>query len=68
MLSDFKASARRFEIRDRYNSEVGREAFRRFLVGEPDDYAWHHSWLDKLRQDHAAGKRWQRIRIVSTPL
>ena len=67
MLSRFTASARRFEIRDRYNSDVGREAFRRFLAGEPDDYAWHRSWLDKLRQDHAAGRRWERIRIVSTP-
>jgi hypothetical protein len=68
MLSGFTASARRFEIRDRYNSDVGREAFRRFLAGEPDDYGWHRSWLDKLRQDHAVDKQWQRIRIVSTPL
>jgi hypothetical protein len=68
MLSNFVASARRFEIRDRYNSDVGREAFRRFLAREPDDYAWHHPWLEKLRQDHAAGKHWQRVRIVSTPL
>jgi hypothetical protein len=66
ILSRITTSARRFEIRDRYNSEVGREAFRRFLAGEPDDYARHQSWLDKLRHDHAAGKRWQRIRIVST--
>ncbi len=68
MLSSFMVSARRFEIRDRYNSDVGREAFRRFLAGEPDDYAWHRSWLDKLRHDHAAGKQWQRVRIVATPL
>lgn len=68
MLSRFATLARRFEIRDRYNSDVGREAFQRYLVGEPDDYAWHRSWLDKLRRDHAAGRRWERIRIVSTPL
>jgi hypothetical protein len=68
LLSGLRASARRFEIRDRYNSDVGREAFRRFLAGEPDDYAWHRSWLDRLRRDHAAGRRWERVRIVSIPL
>jgi hypothetical protein len=67
MLSDFAVSACRVEIRERYNSEIGREAFRRFLAGEPEDYAWHRSWLDKIARDRAAGKRWQRIRIVSVP-
>ena len=64
----FRSSAFRFETRDRYNSDVGREAFRKFLAGEPDDYAWHQGWLDKIRRDRAAGKTWQRVRIVSVPL
>jgi len=38
-LVGFRESAFRFEIRDRYNSDVGREPFRKFLAGEPDDYA-----------------------------
>ena len=68
LLDNFQRTAFRFEIRDRYNSEVGREAFRKFLAGEPDDYVWHRPWLDKLRRDHQQGKRWQRVRIVSVPL
>lgn len=68
LLAHFRHTAFRFEIRDRYNSDVGREAFRKFLAGEPDDYAWHRSWLDKIRRDHQHGKSWQRVRIVSVPL
>ncbi len=66
-LSGFSETARRFEIRERYNSDVGREPFRRFLAGEPDDYAWHRSWMEKISRDRAAGKSWQRVRIVSVP-
>jgi hypothetical protein len=68
MLTGFHTIAFRFETRDRYNSDVGREAFRRFLAGEPDDYAWHRSWVEMLRSDTEQGKLWQRVRIVSVPL
>jgi hypothetical protein len=68
LLSGFQRSAFRFEIRDRYNSDVGREPFRKFLAGEPDDLAWHRPWLEMLRRDLADGKSWQRVRIVSVPL
>jgi hypothetical protein len=68
LLNGFTTTAFRFEIRERYNSDVGREAFRKFRTGEPDDYAWHRPWLDKIRQDRAAGKVWQRVRIVAVPL
>jgi hypothetical protein len=64
----FRVSAFRFEIRDQYNSDVGREAFRRFLAGEPDDYSWHRPWVERLRRDTSEGKAWQRVRIVSVPL
>lgn len=67
-LRSFRESAFRFETRDSYNSEVGREPFRKFLAGEPDDYAWHQSWLIQIRRDRAEGKVWQRVRIVSVPL
>lgn len=68
LLRSFRWSAFRFEIRDRYNSDVGREAFRRFRAGEPDDYAWHRPWLDMIRSDRQRGKLWRRVRIVSVPL
>lgn len=44
-----------------------RQAFRRYLTGEPDDYSWHRSWTDMLRRDHESGKSWRRVRIVSFP-
>jgi hypothetical protein len=67
LLAGFAHSARRFETRERYNSDVGREAFRRFLAGEADDYAWHRPWLDRIARDRSAGRSWQRIRVVSLP-
>jgi hypothetical protein len=68
LLTGFSATAFRFETRDRYNSDVGREAFRKFLAGEPDDYLWHRSWVEMIRRDRQRGKLWQRVRIVSVPL
>lgn len=67
LLSSFTTSAFRFELRERYNSTVGAEPFRKWLAGEPDDYAWHRSWMEKISRDLAAGKTWQRVRIVSVP-
>jgi hypothetical protein len=68
LLRGFQRSAFRFETRDRYNSDVGREPFRKYLAGEPDDYAWHRSWMAMLERDTTAGKLWQRVRIVTVPL
>jgi hypothetical protein len=68
LLAGFTSSAFRFEPRDRYNSDVGREPFRRFLAGEADDYEWHREWMRRIRRDVDAGKVWQRVRIVSVPL
>ncbi|MEO3860310.1 DUF6879 family protein [Acrocarpospora sp. B8E8] len=67
LLASFSVSAFRFELRDRYNSTVGAEPYRKWLAGESDDYAWHQSWMQKVSQDTAAGKAWQRVRIVSVP-
>jgi hypothetical protein len=67
-LGTFRSTAFRFETRDRYDSEVGRAAFQRYLAGEPDDYRWHEPWVAMLRRDTEQGKRWQRVRIVSVPL
>lgn len=68
LFTSFSMSAFRFETRDRYISTVGREPFRKYLAGEPDDHAWHRGWLDMLARDVAVGKTWERIRIVSVPL
>jgi hypothetical protein len=68
LLHGFERNAFRFETRDRYNSDVGREPFRRYLAGETDDHAWHRDWLEMLRTDAARGRAWQRVRVVTVPL
>ena len=55
------------EQRDAYNVASEDEPFRRWLRGEPDDYAWHADWLSLVRQATAAGVRVQRVRLASVP-
>jgi hypothetical protein len=55
------------EIADEYRVESEDEHFRRFLDGEPDDYAWQVGWADFVREATAAGTRFQRVRLVSEP-
>ncbi len=70
---DFKALActrkRAFHLeqRDTYNVAGEDEPFRRWLRGEPDDYAWHADWLGFVRQATAAGVQVQRVRLASVP-
>jgi hypothetical protein len=70
---DFKALAlshgRAFHLeqRDTYNVESEDEPFRRWLHGEPDDYAWHADWLGFVRDATAAGVEVQRVRLASVP-
>jgi hypothetical protein len=70
---DFKALAcarkRAFhlELRDTYNVESEDEPFRRWLDGEPDDYAWHSEWASFVRQATAASVQFQRVRLASEP-
>lgn len=68
LLRGFSTSAFRFETRERYISTVGREPFRKYLADERDDYEWHRWWTEMVSRDLAAGKTWQRVRIVSVPL
>jgi hypothetical protein len=55
------------ELRDTYNVESEDEPFRRWLDGEPDDYAWHTGWADFVREATAAGVHFQRVRLASIP-
>jgi hypothetical protein len=70
---DFKALAlartRAFHLeqRDAYNVESEDEPFRRWLQGEPDDYAWHADWLGFVRRATTAGVEVQRVRLASVP-
>lgn len=59
----------RVETLDRYVSASDGDEFARFMRGEAEpDRASKAGWLNKLRADTAAGRIWQRLRVVSPPL
>jgi hypothetical protein len=65
----FRRTAFRLEVRDSYDVEAERENMTRYLAGEPGpDPDRHSPWLDELRADTAAGKRWQWVHVVRGPL
>lgn len=70
---DFRAQLRisrrafHFELRDSYGIGPENEPFRRWLSGEPDDYAWRASWLTFVREMTSIGVSIQRARVVTEP-
>ena len=64
----FERTAFRLEVLDRYAVPIEEEPVRRFLAGEPVDLGWLTPYLTLVRQATAAGKRFQRVRVVSEPL
>ncbi|MGW2153910.1 DUF6879 family protein [Nonomuraea sp. NPDC001699] len=56
------------EMRDSYGVEDEEGPFRRWLLGETDDYQWHQSWLSFARMSTRRGTIIQRARIVTEPL
>jgi hypothetical protein len=71
LFTSFERTARRLETRDRYDIPGERESFERFLAGQPDDpdeLVKRDRWLSNLRAATAAGRRFERIRIVPESL
>jgi hypothetical protein len=65
----FHRTAFRLEVRDRYAVASDGGDFARYLAGEDlPDAARKNAWLDELRTDTAAGKRWQWVHVVRGPL
>jgi uncharacterized protein DUF6879 len=64
----FERTAFRLETLDRYAVPIEEEPVRRFLAGEPVDLNWLAPYLTLVQQATAAGKRFQRVRVVSEPL
>jgi hypothetical protein len=67
LFRTFERSAFHLEVADQYDLPEESEPLRRFLAGEPDDYAWQQPWLDLIRRTTAAGRRVERLRVVSVP-
>lgn len=64
----FRASAFRLETLDHYAMEYEEEAVQRFLAGEPRDTTYIAGWLERVQAAVGAGRRMQRVHMVSEPL
>ena len=65
----FHRTAFRLEVRDSYAVASDGGDLARYLAGEDAPDATRKSaWLDELRADTAAGKRWQWVHVVRGPL
>ncbi|RZU49182.1 hypothetical protein EV385_0918 [Krasilnikovia cinnamomea] len=63
----FEHTAFHLEVDDTYDTPEESEPFRKFLAGEPDDFAWHRAWLDLVRETTKSGRSVERVRVVSVP-
>jgi hypothetical protein len=65
----FRHTAFRLEVRDQYQVASDGGEVARYLAGEDmPDAARKNAWLEELRADTAAGKRWQWVHVVRSPL
>lgn len=67
LLESISRDAFHLELRDEYNSPVEVEPRRRWRAGESDDYTWLSPWLDRVRAVTSAGRRIQRLRVITEP-
>lgn len=67
LLRTCKREAFHLEVLDSYAEPYENEPFRRFLAGEPDDYAWFQDWTDLMQETTSRGVAVTRVRIVTEP-
>ncbi|MGY2019422.1 DUF6879 family protein [Nocardia gipuzkoensis] len=67
LLRTCKHSALHLELRDSYDTPEDSEEFRRFLSGEPDDFAWMEGWAALVGGLVDRGVAVQRARAVTVP-
>lgn len=58
----------RLELLDFYIAPNEREPYARFLAGEPHDPTWREPWKCFVQQARGAGKRLERVHVVTEPL
>ncbi|MEV0682175.1 DUF6879 family protein [Actinosynnema sp. NPDC050436] len=68
LFRSFEHTAFRLETRDLYKSANETRALEQFTVGEPVEMGWFQNWLSMIREATAAGRRFSRVRVVTTPL
>ncbi|MFF5630169.1 DUF6879 family protein [Streptomyces sp. NPDC012623] len=68
LFETFEHTAFRLEVRDRYDAPYENESLAKFLSAEEDDLLWMRDWLSMIREATENGRRFSRVRVVSTPL
>lgn len=68
LFEDFERSAWRLETQGVYREDEEREPLRRFLAGEPEDFAWMRDWFDWTRRITGEGRDIGRVRVLTEPL
>jgi hypothetical protein len=67
LLRSCRHSAHHLEVLDTYETPEEAEPFRKFLAGEPDDYAWLTGWHQLIREVTSTGRVVRRARVVTEP-
>ncbi|WP_053208199.1 DUF6879 family protein [Jiangella muralis] len=67
LFDAYEHTAFRLETRERYVEDEEQEPLRKFLAGEEPDDEWFADWVEDVQAAVAAGKRVERVRVVSEP-
>lgn len=67
LFTDFGHTAWRLETRRGYASDRQSPKWQRFLAGEDIGHDPDNDWRRNVRAQHAAGKRFERVRLVDEP-
>jgi hypothetical protein len=68
LFHTFGRVAWRWEAQGTYREPYEVEPWQRWRDGVPDDYEWMQSWLEDIRVATRAGRRFERVRMLTDPL
>lgn len=67
LFESFEHTAFRLETQEQYVEDDEDESLQQFLGGDPVDESWIEEWGTYIQSLVAAGKRFERVRVVSEP-
>lgn len=67
LFGECKREAFHLEVRDTYAVPQESEPLRKFLDGEPDDFAWFTDWKQLVQHTTDRGVAVRRVRVVTVP-
>jgi hypothetical protein len=67
MFATLRHSAWRLETRERYAEDEVTDTYQQFAAGEPVTWDLDDPWCTNRREQAAAGKRFERVRILDEP-